>query len=213
MATKADTGITWPETTHVPANGIDRDSRVPGLRTHVTVGDAIGDLPALPLPEKNLKVADLESAYMDDPGCEYQRWARGGLATVHNNVTRWHRPKDLEVFRHMKQGSKWSQLSQEDRKKIGYSNDSFDDKWKRLDSGKPSWTITSHLAKDGYMYIHPVQDRTISVREAARLQSFPDKFVFHGSRGAQFRQIGNAVPPLLAKSIGRHMMKMLKDAE
>lgn len=109
----------------------------------------------------------------------------------------------------MKPGSKWSDLSDSDRKKIGLGNDSFDDKWKRLHPDRPSWTITSHLSKDGYMYIHPTQNRTISVREAARLQSFPDSFIFHGSRSAQFRQIGNAVPPLLAMALAKHVKKIL----
>ena len=111
----------------------------------------------------------------------------------------------------MEPGSKWSQLSTSDRRKIGYSDDSFDDKWKRLPLDKPSWTVTSHLSKDGYMYIHPTQNRTISVREAARLQSFPDWFVFDGSRGAQFRQIGNAVPPLLAMNIAKHLKKIISN--
>ena len=68
----------------------------------------------------------------------------------------------------------------------------------------------AHLQKDGYMFIHPTQDRTISVREAARLQSFPDNFVFCGGRGSQFRQVGNAVPPLLARAVGKTVLKILQ---
>ncbi len=109
----------------------------------------------------------------------------------------------------MKPGMKWSELSGRDRKLIGYSDDSFDDKWKRLPIDRPSWTVVSHLQKDGYMYIHPTQDRTISVREAARIQSFPDSFIFEGSRSSQFKQVGNAVPPLLALAIAKKVKAML----
>jgi DNA (cytosine-5)-methyltransferase 1 len=176
---------------------------------YVTVGDAIGDLPVLKLPEKGIKVKDSVRKYKKLPECEFQKWARGGQEMTHNNVTRWHRKKDIQVFKNMGEGGKWSDLSNADRKKIGYSDKSFNDKWKRLSNDDPSWTVVSHLAKDGYMYIHPTQNRTISVREAARLQSFPDSFVFHGSRSAQFRQVGNAVPPLLALAIAKHLKKIL----
>ena len=101
-------------------------------------------------------------------------------------------------------------LSARDRKRIGYNDDSFNDKWKRLPRNKPSHTIVAHLQKDGYMFIHPTQDRTISVREAARLQSFPDSFVFCGGRGSQFRQVGNAVPPLLARAVGKTVLRILQ---
>lgn len=86
-----------------------------------------------------------------------------------------------------------------------YRNDGFPDKWRKLIPSEPSWTITAHLAKDTYSHIHydGEQARTITPREAARLQSFPDGMHFHGNTGEMFTQIGNAVPPLLATTIGR----------
>jgi len=84
-----------------------------------------------------------------------------------------------------------------------YRDDIFDDKYKRLDENDLSRTITAHIAKDGYWYIHPRQSRTITVREAARLQTFPDWFRFAGPPSAAFRQIGNAVPPLLGEHLGQ----------
>jgi len=92
-----------------------------------------------------------------------------------------------------------------------YPEDSFVDKWRKLVPGEPCWTIPAHLAKDSYSHIHydDEQRRMISVREAARFQSFPDSFRFVGNMGDCFRQIGNAVPPLLAKSIAEEMLRML----
>jgi DNA (cytosine-5)-methyltransferase 1 len=79
----------------------------------------------------------------------------------------------------------------------------FVDRWRKLFRDQPSWTVPAHLAKDSYSHIHydARQARMISVREAARLQSFPDGYRFYGNMGDCFRQIGNAVPPLLAKAI------------
>lgn len=211
IATKKREAILWPTQTHFPKSELNRKSLAANTNDHVTVGDAFGDLPLLSLPEKGIKQKDSIKKYRKSPECEFQTRARGKQKTLHNNITRWHRKKDIEVFKNMKQGGRWSDLSDSDRKKIGYSDKSFNDKWKRLSNDEPSWTVVSHLAKDGYMFIHPTQNRTISVREAARLQSFPDSFVFYGSRSAQFKQIGNAVPPLLSKAIAENLKKMLCD--
>ena len=207
IATEKKIPIIWPEITHFTKSELDRSSISPNVKNFVTVGDALGDLPVLRLPKKNSKQRDSIKKYRKKSACEFQKWARENSKTLHNNVTRWHRQKDIIVFRHMDPGAKWSDLPYADRKRIGYSNDSFDDKWKRLPLDSPSWTVVSHLHKDGYMYIHPTQSRTISVREAARLQSFPDSFVFYGSRSAQFKQIGNAVPPLLAMAVAKSVKK------
>src|SRR5205823_4113482 len=77
----------------------------------------------------------------------------------------------------------------------------------RLAWDKPSRTITAHIAKDGYWYIHPEQHRTLSIREAARVQTFPDWFRFAGFPSNRLVQIGNAVPPLLGKAIGEAMLQ------
>lgn len=90
-----------------------------------------------------------------------------------------------------------------------YDQEGFKDKMRRIRWDRPAPTIVAHLAKDGYMFIHPWKDRTITVREAARFQSFPDDFEFEGSMTAQFRQVGNAVPPLLAKALGESVIEAL----
>ena len=209
MAGKKGMKIAWPEPTHITRTG--SDSLLPRTtRPHVTVWDAISDLPRISRPEKGDRLENSRRKYSSGPSCSFQRSMRGSLSHVENNITRWHRKKDLKVFKKMHNGDKWADLSDENRRMIGYSDKSFNDKWRRLPMDKPSWTVTSHLSRDGYMFIHPTQCRTISVREAARLQSFPDQFVFKGSRSAQFQQIGNAVPPLLAAAIARAVNKLLK---
>ncbi len=84
-----------------------------------------------------------------------------------------------------------------------YDPGKFPNKWRKMEPDQPARTVMAHLGKDSYSHIHYDSDqaRTISVREAARLQSFPDGFFFYGAMNASFRQIGNAVPPLLARAI------------
>ena len=92
-----------------------------------------------------------------------------------------------------------------------YSAETFDEKWKKLYRKRPSWTITAHLERDTYSHIHydDRQARAISPREAARLQSFPDGYVFSGNTGDVYRQIGNAVPPILAWRLGETIRQQI----
>lgn len=92
-----------------------------------------------------------------------------------------------------------------------YDVNKFPNKWWKMTRDQPARTLMAHLAKDSYSHIHydSEQARTISVREAARLQSFPDGFTFHGTMNPAFRQIGNAVPPLVAKALAREIHAVL----
>ncbi|GFK95432.1 Modification methylase BanI [Fundidesulfovibrio magnetotacticus] len=93
-----------------------------------------------------------------------------------------------------------------------YDPGKFPNKWRKMEADQPARTLMAHLGKDSYSHIHydSSQARTISVREAARLQSFPDGFVFIGPMNPGFRQIGNAVPPLMAKALAEVMLKTLR---
>lgn len=93
-----------------------------------------------------------------------------------------------------------------------YDPTKFPNKWRKMEADRPTRTLMAHIGKDSYSHIHYDSDqaRTISVREAARLQSFPDGFLFRGTMNPAFRQIGNAVPPLLSYVLARHVMEILK---
>lgn len=136
--------------------------------------------------------------------------------------------RDFPIFERMKQGDNYidaskiaDKLFSEEVRIFGYEKDSeeykrlrnkmipknnreqFEGKWKRLSEDKPSHTLVAHLEKDTYSHIHPWEPRGITVREAARIQSFPDDFFFHCTMGNAFKQIGNAVPPLLALGVAK----------
>ena len=92
-----------------------------------------------------------------------------------------------------------------------YRTDSFKDKIRRIPAHKPCPTLVAHMATDTYMYVHPTEDRTLTPQEAARIQSFPDSFDFSVvSFTSQYRQIGNAVPPFMAKAIAQSILSSWK---
>ena len=93
-----------------------------------------------------------------------------------------------------------------------YDVDKYPNKYRKMSGDEPAHTVPAHLGKDCYSHIHfdSAQARTISVREAARLQSFPDGFILCGGMNARFTQIGNAVPPLLAYAVARHLLRQLR---
>lgn len=96
-----------------------------------------------------------------------------------------------------------------------YDAGKFPNKWRKMEADAPARTLMAHLGKDGYSHIHydSAQARTISVREAARLQSFPDGFVLSGSMNPAFKQIGNAVPALLAKAIADNLYRLITEGQ
>nr|WP_300146720.1 DNA cytosine methyltransferase [Propionicimonas sp.] len=159
------------------------------------VRDAIEDLPPL-----NGTTGAREMPYSGEPTHTLAKELRGSEApdVIYDHMTRPVRDDDREAFELMTSSTLYSDLPEHLKR---YRADTFNDKYKRLDWDDLSRTITAHIAKDGYWYIHPSEHRTLTVREAARIQTFPDSFRFSGTRSDAFRQIGNAVPPLLGRVI------------
>jgi DNA (cytosine-5)-methyltransferase 1 len=170
----------------------------------VTVWNAIGDLPSVEGGWRPKGGADGWAPYEAAPANAFQRRMREGMDgdeanRVYDQITRPVREDDKVAFQHMGAKTLYSDLPEHLRR---YRADIFDDKYKRLEENGLSRTITAHIAKDGYWYIHPRDNRTLTVREAARLQTFPDRYRFAGPPSAAFRQIGNAVPPFVGEQLG-----------
>jgi DNA (cytosine-5)-methyltransferase 1 len=188
VALRDKTAFTWPAP----------------LPDQVTVWNAIGDLPSVEGGWRPEGGADGWAEYKG-PTNLFQRRMRKGMdgeqaSRVQDQITRPVREDDKIAFQHMNAKTRYSDLPEHLRR---YRADIFDDKYKRLDENGLSRTITAHIAKDGYWYIHPKDNRTLTIREAARIQTFPDRYRFAGPPSAAFRQIGNAVPPLLGEELGR----------
>ena len=169
----------------------------------VTLRQSIGDLPKL---GRLTGALEMETGA---PRTAFQRRARRDLKgdrTLWDHVTRPVREDDREAFRRLKPGMRYGDLPEHLRR---YRSDIFNDKYNRLAWDEVSRSITAHIAKDGYWYIHPSELRTLTVREAARIQTFPDDFRFAGTRSHAFRQIGNAVPPLLGEVVGKEILRSL----
>jgi len=208
----------------------------------VSVAQAIGDLPGIPVKEIGPRFSRIERAWAYRPGNpsgyavlmrSWKSHARPFDRMICDHLTRY-LPRDFRIFARMDHGEEYPamhdrQTKKRDRKaqRLGikkgtkawdtltagmvppYPSDKFPNKWWRLIPDQPSRTLLAHLGKDGYTHIHPWDPRVITVREAARLQSFPDGFRFTGSMNSMFRQIGNAVPPLLAFEVALRMRKIL----
>jgi len=204
---KSKATFNYPKPTHYYDQ---EDEKSKKLKKCVTVYDAISDLPKITDNWRN----SYERYSKFDNLNEYQKMMRDKTNdTVSNNICRMSNDRAKKVFSYMKQGDIYMDLPKEIRKILPFREDIFKDRLKRLVNDKPSWTVLAHIGMDGYMYIHPTELRTLSVREAARIQSFPDDFEFVGNQQSTYVQVGNAVPPLLGKAIGESIKKYLEDSK
>jgi DNA (cytosine-5)-methyltransferase 1 len=126
-----------------------------------------------------------------------------------NHTNRYNNDRDIEIFSKLPQGANSLHESISDIMPYSNRNHMFKDKYFKLSEREVCKTITSHMKFDCNMYIHPIQPRGLSPREAARVQTFPDDFVFMGSNNIWYAQIGNAVPVKLAEIIGKEIIKYL----
>jgi len=184
-----------------------------------TLGDAICDLPPLHAGEGDHRsVYDLDRRQQTVAGRRETFRSRylfgvlevGLTETLTNHVARPHSARDLGDFARLPEGKSSAELMRAGVKfDFPYDKSSFKDRYTRQHRNRPCSTIVAHLSKDGLMFIHPTQNRSLTPREAARVQSFPDWFVFPEARTHAFRMIGNAVPPLVAEAVGAEVAAFL----
>lgn len=187
-----------PSPTHVHT---DFEPKLNGLfKKAVTAWQAISDLPSL-----EAGGGSDPCLYSTRPESDFQHIVRSGDKHVHNHVARKLTPIQLKRIRCLGPGEGINHLPDELRPAQGYSG-----AYARLRVEEPARTITRWVFHPGSgRFVHPSDDRVITIREAARLQSFPDHFIFEGTYIQKSHQVGEAVPPLLAKTIAEQLRECL----
>jgi DNA (cytosine-5)-methyltransferase 1 len=191
----------------------------PRAETRTWLGAAIGDLPILRAGGgEDERDYDLErrDKHLRDGGNTASNYIFNVLEIARaekltNHIARPHSERDLRDFARLKEGEN-SAVAMRDRGMVfefPYDKSHFKDRYTRQSRWKSCSTIVAHLSKDGLMFIHPTQNRSLTPREAARIQSFPDWFRFPKARTQSFRLIGNAVPPLIAEAVGLAVREFL----
>lgn len=186
---KGDNNFAYPTPTHGD-----------GLKPYVTLKDAFGDLPVLKSGEK-------KSFYSSDITNEFLEFVRSNSTDI---VEEHSAPKNgehlIRIMEALEDGQSKNDLPENIRPKSGYGNT-----YAKLWWEKPSTTITRNFAcPSSSRCIHPRDSRAMTIREGARLQSFPDDYKFYGSDGVKRLEIGNAVPPLLSMAIAKQMLEALE---
>jgi len=185
----------------------------------VNLGDAIMDLPPVKAGAGAQEMPYDMERRLDHVGQNHHHYIyrvlevnRAKKLTAHDS--RPHSERDLRDFAKLHEGEncKHAMLKRGIEFEFPYDKSSFKDRYTRQSRHRPCSTIVAHLSKDGLMFIHPTQLRSLTPREAARVQTFPDWFQFPVTRTHQFRVIGNAVPPLVGEAVGHAVAQLLDGA-
>ena len=189
------------------------------IGVHYTLWDAIYDLPAV--EAKTLKNATYSEskkwgftfAGMHTDSSEYVQLINDGLdkeLPLLNHRSKYNNERDIQIYETLKPGEKSDAESIQEINPYKNRSEIFRDKFDKLVADEPCKAITAHMYYDCNMYIHPYQARGLTPREAARVQGFPDDYLFLGSPNEWYRQIGNAVSPLMARVLADALKKVLK---
>lgn len=191
--------VVFPRPTH--AEEANSASKSGSLKKPLTLWDAISDLPPVKAGEK-------ATEYLSPPENSYQKARRNGVEKLTLHKATRHGDRLIEMMNHIPEGnSVWEveNMPAGLRPNSGYKNT-----YARLDSSVPAMTITRNFScVSSSRCIHPFQNRGLTAREAARIQSFDDDFIFQGTKGEVAVQIGNAVPPVLARQLAKCVKKLL----
>lgn len=187
-----------------------------------TLEDAISDLPVLTaLTKKNATEYECKehgyflTAFNDYENSPYLQRINEQKTPryLYNHKARYNNDRDIEIFSRLDQGDKSDDPKIADIMPYANRNDIFKDKYFKLVYAQPCKTITAHMKFDCNMYIHPTQARGLTPREAARVQSYPDDYFFKGSYTKTYMQVGNSVPPLMARGIAAVIKEHLDTVE
>lgn len=226
---KSGIEISKPPITHyLPEEKNKLKKTAKTLKPAVRVFKAIADLPKLKAGE-----GKEEAAYTRTPKNEFQKLVRGDVNTLYNHVTMSHTKRVVKRYEQILKGLSLEEIPEElrVRKRNGngeMSDTEYNSNYRHLKPNMVSYTIPASFYSN---FVHPIQPRNITAREAARLQSFPDSYIFKGKRTqvsskllmqqgkeaenhlSQYNQIGNAVPPLLAKAVANRILNFINETE
>jgi len=205
----------WPAQTHMGAVRRDaielwerrRREQYPHLAPHRTLWEAISDLPALPADG-----GQEEAKYPDVVRTEYQELMRDGSRRLYDHQSPPLPQVHYDLIKHVKEGQTWREIPPEllPERFAKIRRTDGTNLFARPDRNRPSYTIITQFGNvTTGAYTHPSQDRALSAREGARIQSFPDRYRFTGTLTSKYRQTGNAVPPLLARKVAEALTRVV----